>query len=233
MHLLTIPRDAILAPLQSVAGIVEKRHTLPILSNVLIEKRGSQLTLLATDIEIQVRTLSTGDFGGEDAAITVAAKKLHDILRALPDTAEITVNIDDKRMTVKAGKSRFALQTLPAADYPTMNLPEGEGTRFSISQKVFKRRQVPQMKLTANYPLAKPTRILTDEAAPVAEGKPSYQVAQAAQLQVAPGTGATVVRSLTANTRLTVLESRNGWSLVASGGKPLGYVATKDLAPAQ
>ncbi len=107
------------------------------------------------------------------------------------------------------------------------------GQVSELSQKVFKRRQVPQMKLTGNYPLAKPTRILTDEATPVAEGKPSYQVAQAAQLKVAPGTGATVVRSLTANTRLTVLESRNGWSLVASEGKPLGYVATRDLAPAQ
>lgn len=140
MHLLTTTRDALLAPLQSVAGIVEKRHTLPILSNVLIEKQGDRLTMLATDIEIQVRTISTGNLGGQDASITVAAKKLHDILRALPDTAEITVNIDDKRMTVKAGKSRFALQTLPAADYPTMNLPEGEGTRFSISQKLFKRQ---------------------------------------------------------------------------------------------
>lgn len=107
------------------------------------------------------------------------------------------------------------------------------GQVSELSQKVFKRRQVPQMRLTGNYPLAKPTRILMDEATPVAEGKPAYQVAQAAPLQVAPGAGATVVRSLTANTRLTVLESRNGWSLVASEGKPLGYVATRDLAPAQ
>ena len=60
MHLLTTTRDALLAPLQSVAGIVEKRHTLPILSNVLIEKQGDQLTMLATDIEIQIRTTSAG-----------------------------------------------------------------------------------------------------------------------------------------------------------------------------
>ena len=141
MHLLTTTRDAILAPLQSVAGIVEKRHTLPILSNVLIEKTGDQLTLLATDIEIQVRTTTAGDLGGSDASITVGARKLQDILRALPGgSTEVQLTLDDKRMTVKAGKSRFALQTLPAADYPRMNLPDGDNPRFTASQKTFKRQ---------------------------------------------------------------------------------------------
>jgi len=140
MHLLTTTRDALLAPLQSVAGIVEKRHTLPILSNVLIEKHGEHLTLLATDIEIQIRTTTAGNLGGEDASITVAARKLQDILRALPEGPEVVVNLDDKRLTVKAGKSRFALQTLPAADYPRMNLPEGETTRFTVGQRTFKRQ---------------------------------------------------------------------------------------------
>ena len=100
-----------------------------------------------------------------------------------------------------------------------------------VSQKVFKQRQVPQMKLTANYPLARQMRILQDETAPVAAAKPTYQVSQAAALQVQPGPGATVVRSLSAKTDVTVLESKNGWSLIASDGKPLGYVATRDLAP--
>lgn len=140
MHLLTTTRDALLAPLQSVAGIVEKRHTLPILSNVLIEKLGDQLTLLATDIEIQIRTTTAGDLGGDDASLTVGARKLQDILRALPDGAPVNLNLDDKRLTVKAGKSRFSLQTLPAADYPRMNLPDGDNARFSVSQKVFKRQ---------------------------------------------------------------------------------------------
>lgn len=139
MHLLTTTRDALLAPLQSVAGIVEKRHTLPILSNVLIEKHGDQLTMLATDVEIQVRTTTAGDLGGDDAAITVAAKKFHDILRALPDSTEINLTLNDRRLTVKAGKSRFALQTLPAEDYPRMTLPEGEGTRLQVPQRTFKR----------------------------------------------------------------------------------------------
>ena len=140
MLLLTTTRDALLAPLQSVAGIVEKRHTLPILSNVLIEKHGDQLTMLATDIEIQIRTTTGGHIGGEDAAITVGARKLQDILRALPDSTDVSLTLDDKRLTVKAGRSRFQLQTLPAADSPSLNPPADAAARLSISQRAFKRQ---------------------------------------------------------------------------------------------
>jgi WD40 repeat protein/uncharacterized caspase-like protein len=100
-----------------------------------------------------------------------------------------------------------------------------------LSQKVFRQRQVPEMKITANFPLAKQTRILQDEVTPVAEVKPTYQLAQTASLQIKPASGATVVRSLSAKTPVTVRESSNGWSLVASEGKPLGYIATRDLTP--
>ena len=140
MLLLTTTRDALLAPLQSVAGIVEKRHTLPILSNVLIEKQGDQLTMLATDIEIQIRTTTGGHIGGGDAALTVSARKLQDILRALPDSAEISLVLEDKRLTVKAGRSRFQLQTLPAEDYPRLSAPDGEAARLTLSQRAFKRQ---------------------------------------------------------------------------------------------
>jgi len=140
MQLLTTTRDALLGPLQSVSGIVEKRHTLPILSNVLIEKQGSHLTLLATDIEIQIRTTAEVAPGGEDTSITVAARKLQDILRALPGDNDIALTLDDSRMTVKAGRSRFALQTLPAADYPRLSVDEGEGVRFSVPQGAFKKQ---------------------------------------------------------------------------------------------
>jgi hypothetical protein len=135
MLLFTAPRDALLAPLQSVSGIVEKRHTLPILSNVLIEKKGDALTLLATDIEIQIRNRTTAALGADDVAITVGARKLQDILRALPDTADVSLTLDDKRITLKAGKSRFQLQTLPAADYPRLAPPEGEGVHFTTTQR--------------------------------------------------------------------------------------------------
>ena len=140
MLLFTAPRDALLAPLQSVSGIVEKRHTLPILSNVLIEKKGDLLTLLATDIEIQIRNSAPAALGADDVAITVGARKLQDILRALPDTADVSLTLDDKRITLKAGKSRFQLQTLPAADYPRLAPPEGEGVHFTTTQKAFKKQ---------------------------------------------------------------------------------------------
>jgi WD40 repeat protein/uncharacterized caspase-like protein len=100
-----------------------------------------------------------------------------------------------------------------------------------LSLKVFGQRQAPQMKVTANYPLVGRTRILQDETTPVAEAKPAYQLAQAARLQIKPGSGATVVRNLSARTAVTIIESRDGWSLIASDGKPIGYVATKELAP--
>ncbi|MFT4173096.1 MAG: DNA polymerase III subunit beta [Rhodocyclaceae bacterium] len=144
MLLLTTTRDALLAPLQSVSGIVEKRHTLPILSNVLIEKKADTLTLLATDIEIQIVTSSHGGEGAADTAITVGARKLQDILRALPEGTEVSLVLDDKRLTLKAGKSRFALQTLPAADYPRMQFQDGEGIHFTLSQKAF-RKQLAQV----------------------------------------------------------------------------------------
>lgn len=137
MLLLTTTRDALLAPLQSVSGIVEKRHTLPILSNVLLEKRGNALTLLATDIEIQITTHSIAE-GEQEAAITVGARKLQDILRALPSESEVSLVLDDKKLTLRAGKSRFALQTLPAADYPRMQLNEGHSVRVRLPQKAFK-----------------------------------------------------------------------------------------------
>ena len=140
MRLLNTTREALLGPLQSVAGIVEKRHTLPILSNVLIEKHGDSLTMLATDIEIQIKTSAAGAGGGEDVSVTVGARKLHDILRALPDSAEIGLSLDDKRLTVKAGRSRFQLQTLPAADYPRLNPPTDDVVSFQVPQQVFKRQ---------------------------------------------------------------------------------------------
>jgi DNA polymerase-3 subunit beta len=73
-------------------------------------------------------------------AITVGARKLQDILRALPDTADVSLTLDDKRITLKAGKSRFQLQTLPAADYPRLAPPEGEGVHFTTTQKAFKKQ---------------------------------------------------------------------------------------------
>jgi len=138
MVLIKSQRDTLLAPLQSVSGIVERRHTLPILSNVLLEKKGDRLTLLATDIEIQITTATEGAGGDGDGAVTVGARKLQEILRSLPDGLEVSLILDDKRLQVKAGKSRFSLQTLPADDFPRMTISDGETRQFSISQKAFR-----------------------------------------------------------------------------------------------
>ena len=138
MLLIKTKRDTLLAPLQSVSGIVEKRHTLPILSNVLLEKKADKLTLLATDIEIQITTSTDADSGSGDGSVTVGARKLQDILRSLPDSAEVSLNLEDKRLQVKAGKSRFTLQTLPAEDFPRMALSDGELKSFTVTQKQFR-----------------------------------------------------------------------------------------------
>ena len=138
MLLIKTQRDMLLAPLQSVSGIVEKRHTLPILSNVLLEKKGDNLTLLATDIEIQITSSTAGAAGDGDGSVTVGARKLQDILRSLPDSAEVSLNLDDKRLLVRAGKSRFTLQTLPAEDFPRMALSGGELKKVTVTQKQFR-----------------------------------------------------------------------------------------------
>ncbi len=138
MVLIKSLRDTLLAPLQSVSGIVERRHTLPILSNVLLEKKGDRLTLLATDIEIQITTSTEGATGDGDGAVTVGARKLQEILRSLSDNSEVSLVLEDKRLQVRSGKSRFSLQTLPANDFPRMAISEGDTRQFSISQKAFR-----------------------------------------------------------------------------------------------
>jgi len=131
-------RDVLLKPLQSVTGIVERRHTLPILSNVLIELKDNQLSFLATDLEIQIQTISNIDNGGESNALTLSAKKLQDILRALPDNSDIMIEEKESRVTLKAGKSRFNLQALPAADFPRLNPSDTSTVRVEIPQKSLK-----------------------------------------------------------------------------------------------
>ena len=139
MLLLQTDRNTLLAPLNATIGVVERRHTLPILSNLLLEKKGGVLTLLATDLELQVSTQLDNAGKGEDFAITVAARKLFDIVRALPDAANLKLETKDKQVVVSAGKSRFTLQTLPAADFPRMETSAGLGDEITLPQKTLKR----------------------------------------------------------------------------------------------
>ena len=108
MQLVKTERDTLLRPLQTVSGIVERRHTLPILANLLITKNGADVSFLSTDLELQITTRAEFGVGGDQVATTVAARKLLDILRAMPD-GQVTLSLADKRLTVQSGKSRFAL----------------------------------------------------------------------------------------------------------------------------
>lgn len=137
MLMIKATRDAILRPLQTVAGIVERRHTLPILANVLVRKQGDQVSFLATDIEIQVRTAASLGAGKDDAAITVNARKLIDILRSLPDT-EIGISLASKKLIIAAGKSRFSLQTLEPEAFPTVAPSDAVGATLSMPQRQLK-----------------------------------------------------------------------------------------------
>jgi len=139
MKLVQLERDALLKPLQAVTGIVEKRHTLPILSNVLIERKQGRLHLIATDLEIQVATSAELPAGaGEDVNLTVSARKLQDILRALPEGTETLLDVQNNRLQVRSGKSRFNLQTLPAADFPVLGDPGQAQAKVSMPQKALR-----------------------------------------------------------------------------------------------
>jgi DNA polymerase-3 subunit beta len=138
MLLVQSERNALLTALSAVVGVVERRHTLPILSNLLLEKKGGKLTLLATDLELQVSTQLDVQ-AGEEFGITIAARKLFDIVRALPDSAKVKLDSKDSQVVVSAGKSRFTLQTLPAADFPRVETGAGLGEAIRLPQKTLKR----------------------------------------------------------------------------------------------
>lgn len=134
----TVSRDALLKPLQLVAGVVERRQTLPVLSNVLIQLNNDQLSLTGTDLEVEIVGRVTLEQPGISGEITVPARKLVDICRSLPDGSVIEFSQDDSRILVKSGRSRFTLSTLPAADFP--NVEDAPGNlRFSCAQQEVKR----------------------------------------------------------------------------------------------
>lgn len=138
MQLVQATRDALLKPLTTVAGIVERRNTLPILANILLRKEGKNVAFIATDLEVQITTHAEFGLGDESESTTVAARKLLDILRALSDTDDIKLGLASGKLSVQSGKSRFALQTLAAADFPTLAQPEKWDVSLSMPQKQLK-----------------------------------------------------------------------------------------------
>ncbi|MDF3863036.1 DNA polymerase III subunit beta [Pseudomonas denitrificans (nom. rej.)] len=137
MHF-TIQREALLKPLQLVAGVVERRQTLPVLSNVLLVVEGQQLSLTGTDLEVELVGRVTLEDAAEPGEITVPARKLMDICKSLPSDAVIDIRVDEQKLLVKAGRSRFTLSTLPANDFPTVE--EGPGSlTFNLVQSKLRR----------------------------------------------------------------------------------------------
>ena len=138
MIVLKATQDKVLAVLQSVAGIVERRHTLPILANVLIRKTGSSVQLTTSDLEIQIRTTAELDGDAGNFSTTVGARKLIDILRTMPADQTVSLESSQNKLILKGGKSRFTLQTLPAEDFPLVQEAAAFGPVFSVPQKTLK-----------------------------------------------------------------------------------------------
>ncbi len=122
MFIKQIGRNDLLKPLQAVVGIVERKQPLPILSNVLLKKNNDGIRFITTDLEIQIEAQLKGELqttSGPDA-ITISAKKFQEILRAIPDESTVNLDTQENKLLVKANKSRFSLQTLPAQDFPVL-----------------------------------------------------------------------------------------------------------------
>ena len=138
MQLVQTTRDALLKPLSTVAGIVERRHTLPILANILMRKEGNKVAFIATDLEVQITTHADFGVGQDNESTTVAARKLLDILKALPDTGEVKLALASNKLSVQSAKSRFALQTLAASEFPTVAQPEQWDVSLTLPQRTLR-----------------------------------------------------------------------------------------------
>ncbi|MCZ6828321.1 MAG: DNA polymerase III subunit beta [Gammaproteobacteria bacterium] len=133
-----VARDALLKPLNMVAGVVERRQTLPILANVLMVLDGDRLSLTGTDLEVELvgRVNLTG--AGDSGEVTVPARKLVDICKSLPEGCDIEFSVEENKVLVRSGRSRFSLATLPARDFP--NIEDSIGThQFVVQQAQLKR----------------------------------------------------------------------------------------------
>lgn len=134
----TIPRDALIKPLNLVAGVVERRQTLPILANVLLVLDGDRLSLTGTDLEVELVGRVKLPDAGEPGEVTVPARKLVDICKSLPEGSNISFQAEDGKVTVRSGRSRFTLSTLPAREFP--NVEDSMGThQFRVKQGHLKR----------------------------------------------------------------------------------------------
>ena len=131
---LTISRESLITPLQSIAGVVEKKQTMPVLSNVLLEAEDNTLTLTGTNMEVELVARVAPVHVDQPGRITVPARKLADICRALGDEAPIDLALEGDRLHLRSGNSHFTLSTLPAEHFPNVE-DEPESFRLALPQK--------------------------------------------------------------------------------------------------
>ncbi len=133
-----ISRDALLKPLSLVAGVVERRQTLPILANILLILEGDRLSLTGTDLEVELVGRIKLPVAGDSGEVTVPARKLVDICKSLPEGSDMQFSVTEGKVTIKSGRSRFTLSTLPAREFP--NVEDSMGThKFTVKQGQLKR----------------------------------------------------------------------------------------------
>ncbi|REL25091.1 DNA polymerase III subunit beta [Thalassotalea euphylliae] len=121
----SLNRESLLKPLLLVSGAVERKSTLPILSNILFEINDQSLTLTATDLELEMVAGTQIDNEGDSGKLTIPAKKLLDICKSLPEDSQLTFEAQDETVIISTGRSRYSLSTLPATDFP--NIEEWKG----------------------------------------------------------------------------------------------------------
>jgi DNA polymerase-3 subunit beta len=132
---LVVRKYDLLRELQLFQGIVERKNTIPILANVLMEARGDEVQMLATDLEVGLRSRCAASVA-KGGALTLPAKKLYEIVKALPDT-DVRIEQDSTTVTVAADRFDSKLQTLPREDFPTVPEPAGQGA-VTLPGKVFR-----------------------------------------------------------------------------------------------
>ena len=132
----SLQREVFLKPLAQVVNVVERRQTLPVLANLLVQVKGGLLSLTGTDLEVEMVARHAIE-DAQDGETTIPARKLFDIVRALPDGSKVTVSQTGDKVTVQAGRSRFTLASLPANDFPSVD--EMEATeRVRVSEAALK-----------------------------------------------------------------------------------------------
>jgi DNA polymerase-3 subunit beta len=130
-------RETLLRPLQLVTGVVERRQTLPVLANLLVVARDGVISLTGTDLEVELVAVEDGVDVQQDGEVTIPARKLADIWRSLPEDALVSVEVAGDRATVRSGRSRFTLATLPAQDFPKVESGQDD-TEFKLEQSAFR-----------------------------------------------------------------------------------------------